>query len=170
MRVTGSNMKKGLWLNLAAIMGIAFLRFCPAVQAVTHVVLDLGTGVNLELVAVPAGSFTMGDTSRDPADPNNPSPSHTVAFPTGFHMGKFEFTQAQWMKIMGAEPARPDQPDASGLLDVCANSLGAGGGGAKKISGFKIQGNRPCRLDDFVVTTGGFAYGEPPFGVLFQIR
>jgi hypothetical protein len=66
--------------------------------------------------------------------------------------------------------AGPTNLTAPGPWYVCANSPGAGGGGAKKISGFKIQGDRPCRLDDFVVTTGGFAYGEPPLGGLFMIR
>jgi formylglycine-generating enzyme required for sulfatase activity len=79
-----------------------------AEAAATNVVLDLGGSVSLELVPIPAGSFTMGDASLDPGDPNNyGSLPHTVALSNAFHIGKFEVTQAQWQRIMGSEPVVP---------------------------------------------------------------
>jgi hypothetical protein len=64
--------------------------------------------------------------------------------------------------------ADPANLAAPGAWYVCADSPGAGGGGARKISVFNIEGERPCRIDDFVVTLGGFAYTAP--GTLLMIR
>jgi formylglycine-generating enzyme required for sulfatase activity len=59
---------------------------------------DLGQGVHLDMVAVPAGQFTMG--SRDPQGQNEELPRHPVSLPA-FFVGKFEVTQAQWRAVMG---------------------------------------------------------------------
>ncbi len=63
--------------------------------------------------------------------------------------------------------ASPTDLTAPGSWYVCADSPAAGGAGARKISVFNVEGDRPCRLDDFVVTTGGIAYSQP--GTLIMI-
>ena len=61
---------------------------------------DLGNGVTLEMMEIPAGEFFMGS----PAD-NNESPQHRVHVKSCF-MGKFVVTQAQYQEIMGKNPSR----------------------------------------------------------------
>ena len=51
----------------------------------------------MELVYIPAGSFTMGSSEgyRDE------TPVHDVIIPDGFYLGKYEVTQEQWVAVMG---------------------------------------------------------------------
>lgn len=62
---------------------------------------DLGGGVALEMVAIPAGSFMMGDEKGD-ADER---PVHQVTIGKPFYLGKFEVTQEQWEAVMGGNPS-----------------------------------------------------------------
>lgn len=66
--------------------------------------LDLGGGVTMEFVRVPAGSFTMG--SEENTGDGDESPKHTVTLTQSFYLGKFEVTQAQWTQLMGANPSK----------------------------------------------------------------
>jgi eukaryotic-like serine/threonine-protein kinase len=61
---------------------------------------NLKNGVNLEMVYVPEGSFTMGSEKND-----YEKPRHVVMVPS-FHMGKFQVTQEQYLQIMGTNPAK----------------------------------------------------------------
>jgi len=65
---------------------------------------DLGGGVKLEMVWIPAGTFEMGSPSSEEGRFNNQSPVHTVEL-DGFWMGKFEVTQAQWQSFMNNNPS-----------------------------------------------------------------
>ncbi len=62
---------------------------------------DLGTGINLDMIMIPAGLFQMGS----PIVPGNPDeqPQHLVTIKS-FMMGKFLITQGQWKAIMGKLP------------------------------------------------------------------
>jgi eukaryotic-like serine/threonine-protein kinase len=60
---------------------------------------DLGSGVSLEMVFVPAGSFTMGSEEYDKEEPR-----HVVNVPE-FYMGRYQVTQKQYLKIMGKNPS-----------------------------------------------------------------
>src|SRR5262249_39043518 len=62
--------------------------------------LDLGKGVKLDMVLIPAGSFTMGNDKASSAHPN-----HTVQITKPFYMGKYEVTQEQWNAVMGNNPS-----------------------------------------------------------------
>jgi len=62
--------------------------------------LDLGQGVKLELVLVPAGTFTMGE--RGLAEEG---PLHEVTISKTFYMGKYEVTQEQYQTLMGSNPS-----------------------------------------------------------------
>ena len=46
---------------------------------------DLGKGIKLEMVLIPAGKFKMGDPGAD----------HEVTLTKPFYMGKYEVTQEQ---------------------------------------------------------------------------
>jgi eukaryotic-like serine/threonine-protein kinase len=65
---------------------------------------DLGKGVNLEMVAIPGGTFTMGSPSTEKERSNDEGPQHQVTIQP-FYLGKFEVTQAQYEAIMGSNPS-----------------------------------------------------------------
>ncbi len=62
-------------------------------------VLDLPNGVKLELVDIPAGSFSMGSNKSD-----DEKPIHKVTL-KAFKMGKYPITQKQYMAVMGSNPS-----------------------------------------------------------------
>jgi formylglycine-generating enzyme required for sulfatase activity len=62
-------------------------------------VLDLPNGVKLELVDIPAGSFSMGSDDYD-----SEKPIHKVTL-KAFTMGKYPITQKQYMAVMGNNPS-----------------------------------------------------------------
>lgn len=81
----------------------------------------LGTGANLEMVAIPSGGFMMGSKQEDTAtliqeirqhckngeaekQVSAEQPQHQVNIKS-FYMGKYEVTQAQWQAIMGTNPS-----------------------------------------------------------------
>lgn len=63
--------------------------------------IDLGDGVQLELVLIRPGSFMMGSSTRD----YDESPVHQVTLTEPYYIGKYEVTQAQWEKVMGENPS-----------------------------------------------------------------
>jgi formylglycine-generating enzyme required for sulfatase activity len=56
---------------------------------------DLGKGIKLEMVLIPAGKFKMGF----------PGAYHEVTLTKPFYMGKYEVTQEQWEGLMGNNPS-----------------------------------------------------------------
>jgi formylglycine-generating enzyme required for sulfatase activity len=80
------------------------------------ITFQLPGSVPLEMVTIPAGSFSMG-TGYDPPYHTSgaESPVHTVNIGYEFLMGKYEITQAQWFALMGGFPqgqpiADPNRP------------------------------------------------------------
>jgi len=67
--------------------------------------LDVGAGIQLELVWIPEGTFPMGAPATEPGWNSNESPVHRVTL-NGFWMGKYEVTQAQWGAVMGDYPSK----------------------------------------------------------------
>jgi len=63
--------------------------------------IDLGNGVTMEFILIPAGSFYMGSPSSDKGRLNYDPVSRLVQITKPFYMGKFEVTQGQWESIMG---------------------------------------------------------------------
>jgi len=68
--------------------------------------VDLGGGVEMEFVLVPAGAFTMGASDGFPAE----KPPHRVVIAKPFHLARYEATQEQWRAVMGANPSRHKGP------------------------------------------------------------
>ena len=108
----------------AAILAVALLALEPTV--IVHagdpanetsnkdLTLDLGDGVSMELVLIPAGNFQMGNHDS-PAETvkklggeqehlTDEYPVHEVSISKPFYMGIYELTQAQWKAVMGTEP------------------------------------------------------------------
>ena len=63
--------------------------------------VDLGGGVMLDLVFVPAGRFRMG-SPEDEKDRDDNEMQHWVVITRPFYLGKYEVTQRQWEKVMRA--------------------------------------------------------------------
>ncbi|MEB3826006.1 formylglycine-generating enzyme family protein, partial [Phormidium sp. CCY1219] len=61
---------------------------------------DLGQGIRLEMVRIPAGTFLMGSPETELERYDNEGPQHRVRVPE-FFMGKYPVTQAQWQAVMG---------------------------------------------------------------------
>jgi formylglycine-generating enzyme required for sulfatase activity len=59
---------------------------------------DLGNDVQLEMVAIPEGSFMMGSPEAEEGDDKSESPQHHVTVKS-FLMGKYPVTQAQWQAV-----------------------------------------------------------------------
>jgi formylglycine-generating enzyme required for sulfatase activity len=57
--------------------------------------MDLGNGVKMMLVLIPAGKFTMGEEND----------KHEVSISNPFYMGVTEVTQAQYEAVMGTNPS-----------------------------------------------------------------
>jgi len=73
---------------------------------------DLGGGISLEMVQIPAGSFEMGS----PEGEGNERPQHSVTVKQ-FFLGKYQVTQEQW-EIVAANLRKIEidiEPDPSGF-------------------------------------------------------
>ena len=62
------------------------------------IVEDLGDGVTLELLPIPAGRFLMGSPESEEGSDPSERPQHWVDVPA-FYMGRFPVTQAQWRAV-----------------------------------------------------------------------
>jgi len=67
--------------------------------------LDLGGGVTMELVLVPAGEFLMGSPESEVGRDDDEGPQHRVTIARPFYLGEYEVTQAQWQAVMGSNPS-----------------------------------------------------------------
>jgi formylglycine-generating enzyme required for sulfatase activity len=67
--------------------------------------LDLGKGVTLTFVYIPAGEFWMGSKDDDPTAYDYEKPRHRVRI-SGFWMGQTPVTQAQYLAVMESFPKK----------------------------------------------------------------
>ncbi|MDP6527051.1 MAG: SUMF1/EgtB/PvdO family nonheme iron enzyme, partial [Kiritimatiellia bacterium] len=126
-------------------------------------VVDLGGGVDMELVWIEPGSFMMGSPSGEDGRDDDEK-QHRVTLTKGFWMGKYEVTQAQWQQVMGSNPshfknAGQKAPVESVSWDDCQ-------GFVRKLNGTGIEGTfslpteaqweYACRAG----TTTRFGFGE----------
>ena len=66
--------------------------------------IDLGKGIKLEMVLIPAGKFMMGSPASEVGRKDNET-QHEVTLSKPFYMGKYEVTQGQWENVMGSNPS-----------------------------------------------------------------
>jgi len=69
-----------------------------------YLTLDLGKGVTMKLVLIPAGKFLMGSPQTETEREDDEDPQHEVTISKPFYMGIYEVTQAQWRAVMDSEP------------------------------------------------------------------
>jgi formylglycine-generating enzyme required for sulfatase activity len=105
----GQNAEKGASSNQAS----------GDTAMVGQLTLDLGKGVSMKLVLIPAGKFMMGN-HETPAETVkkvgglernlvDEYPAHEVTISKPFYMGIYEVTQAQWKAVMGTEPWKAER-------------------------------------------------------------
>ena len=81
-------------------IGLAF-SFVPTVAFAAGKTIDLGSGVTLELVEIPAGQLAQGSAAGSPGHGDDEG-ARTVAISQPFLIGKSPVTNAQWARFSGA--------------------------------------------------------------------
>jgi formylglycine-generating enzyme required for sulfatase activity len=133
--------------------------------------VDLGGGVKLEMVLIPAGAFTMGDNASalgvlmlTTNDTFRGKPAHSVTITKPFYLGKYEVTQEQWEAVMGDNPSQykgPKNPvetvswDDSQKFLIKLNAK-ISGQGSKFVLPTESQWEYACRAG----STGNFCFGD----------
>ncbi|MGL5508383.1 MAG: formylglycine-generating enzyme family protein, partial [Microcoleaceae cyanobacterium] len=64
---------------------------------------NLGEDVNLAMIYIPAGTFSMGANTNEIGANKDEYPQHQVTIKEPFYMGKYPITQAQYKAIMNGE-------------------------------------------------------------------
>lgn len=85
--------------------------------------LDLGGGMKMELVLIPAGSFRMGSPEGEKYRDDDEGPQHRVRISKPFYMGKHEVTNAQFRRFRkghdsGAYEGRSLNGDSQPAVEV----------------------------------------------------
>lgn len=96
------------WHVLAIV--IAFAAGCET-QPLSQKAVDLGEGVKLELVPIPAGSFAMGDDKGL----DDEWPVHEVTITKPFYLGKYEVTVEQFRRFVEATGYVTDAEKGTGF-------------------------------------------------------
>jgi formylglycine-generating enzyme required for sulfatase activity len=118
--------------------------------------VDLGGGVKMEMVLIPAGSFLMGDDGAKSV--------HKVRITKPFYLGNYEVTQEQWEAVMGSNPSDfkgPKNPVEQVSWDDCQQFLvklnaKSGGQGSKFVLPTEAQWEYACRAG----SAGKFCFGD----------
>ena len=88
---------------VAAILLLSILELTQSSEPKIALV-NLGKNLNLELVLIPSGKFTMGSPEDEKGRSNNET-LHEVTLSKSFYLGKYEVTQEQWEALMGNNPS-----------------------------------------------------------------
>ena len=98
----------------------------PARLPGKEIAVDLGSGVKLEMVLIPAGEFLMGSPDSDKDAGRDEKPQHRVRITKPFYLGKYLVTQEQWEAVMGNNPSQfkgPKNPVEQVSWDDCQQFL-----------------------------------------------
>ena len=87
-----------------AVVTNATLRAAISASGLAWRVRD--TATQMEMLLVPAGTFTMGCTASNAYGcSSDENPTHSVTLTQAFYMGRYEVTQSQWVAKMGSNPS-----------------------------------------------------------------
>ncbi|MDA7757753.1 SUMF1/EgtB/PvdO family nonheme iron enzyme, partial [Opitutales bacterium] len=67
--------------------------------------VDLNATVAMDMLWVPAGTFTMGSPTTEAGRQSDREDEHNVSLKKGFYLGKYEVTQAQYEAVIGTNPS-----------------------------------------------------------------
>jgi formylglycine-generating enzyme required for sulfatase activity/predicted Ser/Thr protein kinase len=87
-----------------ALVLILLFVFNPFLGGAPKLESDTKSDINIEMIAVAGGTFTMGCTSEQSDCGDDEKPSHQVTL-SSYKIGKYEVTQAQWKAVMGNNPS-----------------------------------------------------------------
>ena len=76
----------------------------PATNS-NNISIPVKDGINIDMVRVEAGTFTMGATPEMEKPFDNEKPAHQVTLTNDYYIGKYEVTQALWQAVMGNNPS-----------------------------------------------------------------
>jgi len=132
----------------------SFIQPEPYVQK--EIAVDLGNGIKLEMVLIPAGEFMMGNDIEKPV--------HKVTITKPFYLGKYQVTQEQWQAPMGGNPSDykgPRNPVENVSWDDCQQFFGnlnviAGRQGGEFVLPTEAQWEYACRAG----STDKFCFGD----------
>ena len=79
-------------------------------QADRTLTLNLGKGVTMKLVRIPAGKFIMGSPSAEEGRRSDEGPQRQVTISKPFHIGVYEVTQTQYESVTGRNYSREKGP------------------------------------------------------------
>ena len=68
-----------------------------------EITIDLGGGVTMDLIHIPAGTFMMGSPNDERGRDDNED-LHSVNLTYGFYVAETETTYSQWSALMGSDP------------------------------------------------------------------
>ena len=68
--------------------------------------IDMGNGITMEFVLIPAGEFDMGSPSTERDRDNDEGPVHRIKISRPFYMGKYEVTQQQYYVVAKSKPSK----------------------------------------------------------------
>ena len=126
--------------------------------------VDLGKGIKLEMVLIPAGEFLMGSPDSDKDADADEKPQHRVRITKPFYLGKYLVTQEQWEAVMGSNPSYfkgPKNPVEQVSWEDCQKFLGklnaksAAGGGKFQLPS-EAQWEYACRAG----STTRYCFGD----------
>jgi len=73
-------------------------------------ILNLGKGVTMKFVRIPAGKFMMGSPKTEKGHRDDEGPQRWVTISKPFYMGVTEVTQSQYASVMGKNPSKFKAP------------------------------------------------------------
>ena len=91
--------------GFSGVSVVAFAAIRGSTSSPKSLFYDLGSGVNLDMVYIPSGKFTMGSPPEEKGD-DYERPQIKDVNVSAFYVGKYEVTQAQWQAIMGNNPSK----------------------------------------------------------------
>jgi len=100
-----SRRKKTALAVLLACLLVGGIWYCATDHPRADLTLDLGNGVTMKLVLIPAGTFTMGSPATEPDRSPDEGPQHEVTISKPFYMGIYSVTQEQYEQVMSSNPS-----------------------------------------------------------------
>ena len=89
---------KSLCLTILLVASATTIGLAEEIETKT-ISLDLGGGVKMDFVRIPAGSFLMGSPEVEEGRLADEGPQHRVTISQPFYMGKYEVTNAQFRRF-----------------------------------------------------------------------
>ncbi len=172
----------GNWGNCPGPTWATVLEWAPDAAVVTDVTLRnaiISSGLpwrvsdnasNIEMLLVPAGTFTMGcSPSTLYACNSEENPKHQVTL-SAFYMGRYEVTQAQWTAKMGSNPsyfvpANGYSSDTTKPVERVSWNMIAGPGGFMSVTDLRLPSEAEWEYAHRAGTTTAFhSYPAQPAG------